>query len=472
LEALKIAGVKDVNFCGAAPFQIPLTTAKGCSNSIWQPSLRENADSFRTLAHPETAISFAALAPSTRKKSVLFAEGTKSPPSATNKPANEFVAGHVSALVNDALAPGERLVELDDSDNIVTAKTGIMSIDDSPQDATMRKQMLQYSMSEVGSIVAQLDLEENGSDASESDDYSVKPGGSGSVSSADDEDDHGISGNRGLTDIYRKGMLELEAKLNARMVENLGQEANIELEGLAKHARRLLVQPDKDVKVNVNGAEEQPQAKGVRSTQQLGAIPASPRQSANISMCSSSQPEPATSATATIEAIVERYAPQKSAIPSQPRKTSRFESTRGEIPLTSPLRHAAINDGSRRSSLNSSESSSTLTSAFSYQQRPAQSVPSNIPLTPNIIERVPSQNPVTRTVPLISDEFEPSLLREQVKAEYCRQRERLLEGQGGFLVQRDQSEEEEGVSAGEQEKANDPRTRISLFKAARLKSSN
>ena len=214
MEALKVAGVKDVDFCDLALSQLPLITAKACSNSFFrQPSNRENA------AHPETAISSAALASSTRKKSVLFAEGTKSPSPATNKPANEVVAGHVSALVNDALAPGERLVELDDSDNIVTATTCIMPIGDSPRDAAMRKQMLQYSMSEVGSIVAQLDLEENESDASESDDYSVKPDGSGSVSSADDENDYGMSRNRGLTDKYRERNAGTRSKAQSAHVQ-------------------------------------------------------------------------------------------------------------------------------------------------------------------------------------------------------------------------------------------------------------
>ena len=256
------------------------------------------------------------------------------------------------------------------------------------------------------------------------------------------------------------------------MFKNLGQQANVELEGLAKDARRLIVQPDKAVKVNVNGAEKHPQAKGVRFTKQLGAIPASPRQPANISMHSSSQPEPATTATATKDVIVERSAPQKSAIPSQPRRTSRFKSSHGETPLISTLKHAAINDESRRSSLNSSESSSTLASRYSSQQRDAQRVPSDIPLTANIVEREPSQKPVIRTVPPRSDEFEPSSLRQQVTAEYYRQRERLMEKQGGFLVQRDQSAEEECVSAGEQEKAKDSPKRISLFKAARLNGSN
>lgn len=111
-------------------------------------------------------------------------------------------------------------------------------------------------------------------------------------------------------------MLDLEAKLNACMFENLGQQAETEQEGCAKDARRLAVQSGKAIKVNIAAAQEQPKAEEVRFIKRFDAIPALTRQSADKSMHSPSSPKPENPANAMEDIIAEHFSAQNPAIPS------------------------------------------------------------------------------------------------------------------------------------------------------------
>jgi len=100
----------------------------------------------------------------------------------------------------------------------------IIPTDESPEDAALRRDMLQYGLEEVGAVVAELEmLDEDATDVSfdeEDEEASM------ASSYEEDEDQFGRSTSSILTEDYRKQMMELEKKLNAKSMQNLGPEAS------------------------------------------------------------------------------------------------------------------------------------------------------------------------------------------------------------------------------------------------------
>ncbi|KAI9779426.1 MAG: hypothetical protein M1839_007391 [Geoglossum umbratile] len=102
----------------------------------------------------------------------------------------------------------------------------VVPIDESPEDAAIRREMLQYTFSEVGAVVAELELEEENTQYS-SDEYDEDDDENQETSSAEEEEDKfGRTTRRVVDDKYRKEMEALERKLGARMMENVGPRPN------------------------------------------------------------------------------------------------------------------------------------------------------------------------------------------------------------------------------------------------------
>ena len=99
--------------------------------------------------------------------------------------------------------------------------TPVIPTNESPEDAILRQQMIQYNMEEIGAVVAELDLDEEGisysDDEDEDEDY---PNDNGSVE--EDEDQFGRTRRRVLTDDYMAEMRALEKRL-----KNIGPNAEI-----------------------------------------------------------------------------------------------------------------------------------------------------------------------------------------------------------------------------------------------------
>ncbi|KAG9234914.1 hypothetical protein BJ875DRAFT_288746 [Amylocarpus encephaloides] len=94
----------------------------------------------------------------------------------------------------------------------------IIPTNESPEDAALRKQMLQYGLSEVGQIVAELQLEE-GSDWS--DDEFDDDG-----ETSDEEDKYGRSIKPVVDERLHQRMRELEAQLSIKVMGNIGKPAS------------------------------------------------------------------------------------------------------------------------------------------------------------------------------------------------------------------------------------------------------
>ncbi len=185
--------------------------------------------------------------------------------------------------------------------------TSVIPTDESPEDAVLRQQMIQYNMEEIGAVVAELDLDEEGmsysDDEDEDEDY---PNENSSVE--EDEDQFGRTRRRVLTDDYMAEMRVLEKRL-----KNVGP--NAENGNLAAVNGQEGERPSSDAN-QPNATHELPQRppkKGVRfapsldvqeapspttvnpSTQEAGAVP---------------KPPPKPSSNPVLSSIIERpYAP-------------------------------------------------------------------------------------------------------------------------------------------------------------------
>jgi len=184
------------------------------------------------------------------KKSVVFSENTKAP-APVPIPTPSVPSGSASHRIGPELAKGSfhkgsRVIELDEHDQEI-GSTPVIPLDESPEDAARRREMLGYSMSEVGAVVAELDLEEDGESSYDDDDYEVEEE-SDWTDESQEEDEYGRSLKSGINEEYRREMMELEKKLSAKMLENVGPRPNDPaLEEAVKSAHRLVVQKDKPV---------------------------------------------------------------------------------------------------------------------------------------------------------------------------------------------------------------------------------
>ena len=184
----------------------------------------------------------------------------------------------------------------------------VIPIDESPEDAVLRRQMIQYNMETVGAVVAELDLDEEGMSYSEDEEEEGEedyPNDNSSIE--EDEDQFGRNRQRVLTDDYLAEMRELEKRL-----KNVGPNAKIEdlaaLNGPKEH-------PPSDANQS-NPTEEsptRPTKKGVRFAPSLSVQEAPPPPPVNPSTQEATtvpNPPPKPSTKPVLSSIIERpYAP-------------------------------------------------------------------------------------------------------------------------------------------------------------------
>ncbi len=349
---------------------------------------------------------------SSTKKVVTFAEDTKPDPAPQKSPAARRLEEIMNSAKEQETKPSE---------------PPVIPADESPEDAALRRQMIQYGMSEVGAVVAELDLEDD-SDWTDADEYDQDE------TSSDDEDEFGRSKGRLVDDEIRQQMIELEQRLGFRMMENIGKKASdfdVVREGIGRvtingkeEAASEDEPPDMTKKRSQRESSTSSAKKSVRFSEELDISSAPPPTTASI---------PATRRkTAPVNDIVERAGPAKSTSPSQQKKkTSRFKSAR----TAPPLEFSPAED----------------------QTRTVPSGPEGTTLAPVVVEREVPQG----TVAAEPDDLDPHLLHQEVATEYHKMRNTMIHRQGGFTKE----EESEIVPFTEEEGG--PK-KMSRFKAARL----
>ncbi|KAF2239493.1 hypothetical protein EV356DRAFT_513807 [Viridothelium virens] len=332
-----------------------------------------------------------------QRKSVSFADDTKpAAPDYREEITPSSADDKISVLeMAKYLQVGERLVELDDDDNPLGTTT-VMPKDESYEDAVLRREMLQYNMEQVGAVVAELDLEDEMSDDSyeDCDDDLDNFEDEDLTSEPEDEDSHGRATNQVITEDYRKEMLELEKKLNARMIEVIGPSPD-PVHTESEHPSAGLAKPASSNHALTQDATNDPSQvgrhkTGVKFAEEIRVVPppkAHPTQQANGSSQSKLRPLPST--------IVERGSPAHSSSGgSQPAKASRFKGER---------QHSA--------------------------PRASPTGPVGEILAGNLVERPPTKR---ATVAPDLDGFDPALHEREIARQYYDTRNRLIQQQGGF----------------------------------------
>ncbi|KAF1350019.1 Prefoldin subunit-domain-containing protein [Delphinella strobiligena] len=385
------------------------------------------------------------------KKSVKFAddvhvqEFANPPKKSTAK--DSAVAVPNPSLISGSFDSNERVIELDDDDETI-GMTPVNHEDESPEDARLRREMLQYSLNEVGSVVAELELEEDYSDDEDDGDFDVEEIASLNSEMSEDEDDHGRSLRKGVTPKYRQQMLELEEKLMARMLENVGPEPDEDNPDIdPEELRRLVIREDSEMPSAK--AKESSTKKGVRFADDLdiseapsgeqNAVPPATKKPAAVADTVSERHTP------IIEDILERKAPTAGPATKDeenPAKVSRFKQNRkvGQSPV--PLPESQV----------SGQLEDKVSVDVREENRPI--------LSKSVVER-PATLAAAPTPH--ADELDPEIQQRQLASEYYRMRNNMVRQQGGFKVT------EEDLERPLLEERDGKVKKVSRFKAARLR---
>jgi unconventional prefoldin RPB5 interactor 1 len=430
IDTLRKAGISHVD-----PTEGHAKTTKTSTSAI---NSNQPVTSTQVKDAPKATANTANAEAKSAKKGVSFAEEVQEReiPSRADIAKTDRPPGVNPALIKGSFAPGDRVYELDDDDNLIGG-AAIIPQDESPEDARLRREMLQYNLNEVGQVVAELDLEENLSEFEDDDDYLDDEYDS---EISEEEDEYGRAIRPGISKSYRHQMLELEKQLRERVIGNLGPNLKevdpvYDPEGL----RRLVVQSDGKVSEETiksatnNGNTEDaaaPAKKGVRFSEELDIQEAPKKADAPTTMTQTARPQ-----TAPIANVVERVPtrPEPPSTQQAPTKQSRFKQNRTATPQTN---------------------SNTL---------PTQPQPSGPIIADKIIEHAPSTTSSAHA-PQEIDELDPELQSRQLASEYYRLRNNMIRQQGGF-----KETDEEADDPLMEQFADGKVKKVSRFKAARMK---
>ena len=445
------------------------------------------ADSSLAPSEPEKQESTLESRPKERKKSVSFTPDTKTsdaerqPIKTPRKRVNGYprVFGPPTSATSESPSVKSRAdVKGDDSDDSISE---IVLPEEPPEDATLRRQMLKYGMEEVGSIVAQIDIDEGESTPPYSDDDDDDVDYDDTTD--EDEDQFGRTKKRVVGDGYREQMLELERKLNAKIMENVGPNADVPVTGSIEVEEDRKAEP-KALSVASNSADKtvMQKKKGVRFAESLDISHAPSTKSKTTTKAIPK--EPFNPDRPIADSIVERTAPATgtSGPTLKTKKTSKFKAALSEgVPPPSP----GSNSSTTPSKLLSATQTHTAisnplpqTTTTSETQPPSQRTPTTInpppiPSGPSgqiqskiLIERPPP--PTKTTEPASPDEFDPALMHQELAVEYHRLRNRMIQRNGGFVQEEEEPAEMPIVDDEREQQQLEGGRKMSLFKAARL----
>ncbi|KAL2842170.1 Prefoldin subunit-domain-containing protein [Aspergillus pseudoustus] len=346
----------------------------------------------------------------------------------------------------------------------------IIDVDESPEDAQLRREMLRYGLDEVGAVVAELELDEDGSEISVDDAYDF---GDYDDDEEEEEDEYGRSTRSVLDEDYHQQMRELEAKLNARGMWNVGKDTTSLPENVQEdlqHAHKIKID-----RAPESSSETAPKAKPKKKVAFADDLDIAPAPKPPAPESKKAAPRE-TEVAVLSESIVERTKPVETpATPSvAAKKTSRFKSARGLA--------GADADGQSTSSISSSQLVKPLRKAVVaptpalplFPAKPSEPKPFSQPisdiiempsvptrserkiLADTLVERDTSEGTAMAPEP---DELDEELHRKEIATEFYRLRNRLAK-----RTENSHEEEPEMVPVEPEE----PQGRISKFRASRM----
>ncbi|ODH51468.1 hypothetical protein GX48_02334 [Paracoccidioides brasiliensis] len=335
-------------------------------------------------------------------------------------------------------------------------------IDEPPEDAALRREMLKYSLEEVSAVVAELEMDESGSEFSVEDEYYMM---------SDDEDDeeedeHGRSTRKMIHDDYRRQMMELEKKLNARSLENVGPNPD----HLPPEIRNELDAPVSDKgSPDVAHKTYPKKEKKVAFMDTLDiAPPAAPTSPTPVKECCVEPPSaPVVQDTVVEQTQVKREETMKDT--TALKKNSCFKTVRKaaepihfESPTAWPTPAACPSAPSTNQPLLPlfpAKPSKPNQDPSSRRSAPPSQSPK--PLADKLVERTIARE---NAVPPDTYELNEKLHKQEIATEFYKIRNRKVHQEGGFLCE---DEENDGITPLDDE-GQLPK-KVSRFKAARMK---
>lgn len=324
--------------------------------------------------------------------------------------------------------------------------------DESPEDAQLRREMLEYHLSEVGNVVAQMDIDDVDTYTDEEDDnlsfhttseYPEEddtPYTTGlSEDDYDSEDDVGRSKRSQITPEYRKQMEELQQ----RLIGNLGPaprdeeitDADADLD--PKDVRKLVIRDKRNSSSSNADSESSERKSGIKKRVSFAeeldvAAPGTPPLKAQKLAGEAENGRP------VADTVMERTPPHASSSQIDPNtravneSDSEFKRTHHVDPTTSSHRAA----------------------------------PDNTPLRTTLVERTPATIATEASAPSLEDADTITARRELAEAYYSKRND-IIRRQGGFMTGAEELEERDLMEEGD-----DGRVRkVSRFRTARISGS-
>lgn len=333
----------------------------------------------------------------------------------------------------------------------ISSQPAVLPDDEDEDDADLRQQMLKYSMGEMGAVVAELNLEEDGdSDDDDFDDDDWLEGDEDMDLDDDDEEDkYGRFTGRMITDKYQRRMLELETRLGVKSrftqkQEEEADEKDSDDEDDGEGIGRIRIKnptpsasagaPTKSIVKDKNTSKGE--KKGVRFANELDIAP-EPEASAAPTTGNAGKPDEVEPMS---DVIVERAPAPKPAAPTAARKTSRFKKS---------MASADIPKGPF-------DVPQSFLSQNQQEDRPVPTGPEGTTIADTLVEKQ------TVSRPADPSDLDDNMVHMGVAEEHQRLRSRFIRRDGeGFLKESESAVQplDETEGGGE---------RMSRFKAARL----
>jgi unconventional prefoldin RPB5 interactor 1 len=368
---------------------------------------------------------------------------------------------------------GSSLAELDD-ESIPDSAEFPTNPDDTEEDAALRREMLEYAHSEIGPIVAQLELEEGASDISydeNEDQFSLDSELDDDIDEDEEsEDDNGQTKSPVISDKYRKKMEELEKRLGLKGMQNLGPEPGLPEDvtkdlnkpPAAEAARKAAIEraeaamkaSDKNVAPDL--MERQPPKKSKKKVSFANDLDIAQEKNLHPQIETRKGKDPETVSLPPVSgSVIERNpntadTDSSATSASQPRKTSRFKAARDSTPQIPPF----------------PSQHTDLLSAPATKPDPAQ--PTNEIMSAAIKER-PEPSSSRKAPPPDPYDFDEALHKQEIAGEYYKSRNRMIQRQGGFVREgEDDNYGEFTAPLPVVDEETGKVKKISRFKAARL----
>lgn len=372
--------------------------------------------------------------PSSRKKSVSFAEDTK--------PGEDQVEPPTSSR---AAQTRERVMQQARDQEAMDMSSAVIPDNESAAESQLRREMLEYSMSEIGPVVAELQLEEDYSD----DEDDLEWAGvdeEGEETDEDGEDELGRSKRSCVTSDYIKRMQELEKRLNVQSAFTVGK-SETEPKKLDEGIGRISIVSESSPSAAASPASAPREKKSVSFAPELDIAPESVAQPL-------SDGKPKERKIAHVGDIVEKTAePEMLKDPEEPpKRVSRFKKERGTVASPSPSQGGALPPGPAQLPTN------FFPAGASAPTEPTP--PEHETMSHTVVER-PTAPDATEP-----DDMDDTMLYQAAAVEYNRLRNQMIQKQGGFTEQDGAIDSETGLVPLDEELGGPKR--MSKFKAARL----